>query len=223
MFDTGVISDRDTDRVTDENIDRINEQDTGRTSDQETGRANEQNQPSLTSTNANEQDQAYRNMLQNIGVRINNNNHCTQAGASGCTTIAGAQEYTLNKIMQLKADDCPNCEVVVNAVTDKWIDNDGVAHTNTLHETRNQYSHDNGYKVDYQATGSLNRYFVGVSNPSQIAGIPDGQTAGVLTRAGSRTGEYGGPRFYDQEGNEYVYETNTGVWDVKYDRGASRA
>ncbi len=179
--------------------------------------------PSVTATNANEREQAYRNMLRNAGIRINHNNHCTSPNESGCTTLVGAREYTLNKIMQLKADDCPSCDIQVNAVTDKWIDSNGVAHTNQeAHSTNSPYSHDNGYKVDYLATPSLNRHLTGVSNASQLSSIPDGQTNGVLTRAGSRGGEYSGPRFYDNEGNEWVYETSKGVWDVKYDQGASR-
>ncbi len=183
----------------------------------------QESSPSVTATNANEREQAYRNMLRNAGIRINHNNHCTSPNESGCTTLVGAREYTLNKIMQLKADDCPNCDIQVNAVTDKWIDSNGVAHTNQeAHSTNSPYSHDNGYKVDYLATPSLNRHLTGVSNVSQLSSIPDGQTNGVLTRAGSRGGEYGGPRFYDNEGNEWVYETSKGIWDVKYDQGASR-
>ena len=176
--------------------------------------------PSLTSANALAQDQAYRDILRGVGVSINNDNHCTSQGQSGCTTLVGAQEYTINKIMQLKADDCPNCDVQVNAVTDKWIDNNGVAHTNNLHSTRGQYSHDNGYKVDYAGASSLSNYFVGTANSTAINNIPQGQTSGALRRDGYRNaGEYSGPIFYDNEGNQYVYETQKGIWDVTYNRG----
>jgi hypothetical protein len=176
--------------------------------------------PSLTSANALAQDQAYRDILRGVGVSINNDNHCTSQGQSGCTTLAGAQEYTINKIMQLKVDDCPDCDVQVNAVTDKWIDSNGVAHTNNLHSTGNQYSHDNGYKVDYAGTSSLNNYFVGTASPTAINNIPQGQTSGVLRRDGYRnSGENSGPIFYDNEGNQYVYETQKGIWDVTYHRG----
>ncbi len=214
-------NDGNTSRIEDGNTGRLDDGNTSRTNDGNTNKENNPS-PSVTATNADEREQAYRNMLRNAGIRINHNNHCTSPNESGCTTLVGAREYTLNKIMQLKADDCPSCDIQVNAVTDKWIDSNGVAHTNQeAHSTDSPYSHDNGYKVDYLATPSLNRHLTGVSNASQLSSIPDGQTNGVLTRAGSRGGEYGGPRFYDNEGNEWVYETSKGVWDVKYDQGAS--
>ena len=182
--------------------------------------------PSITSTNGNEQDQAYRNMLIQQGIRINRTNHCTPSQQTGCTTIAGAREYTLNKISQLKLDDCPNCDIQVNGVTDKIINPDGTMTVNTtLHSSGGQYSHNNGYKVDYQATNSLNNHFIGVSNTSQALAIPNGQTSGILTRDGSRSGAHGGPKFTDREGNIYVLEGVTpeaqqaGVpthWDVAY-------
>ena len=66
-----------------------------------------------------------------------------------------------------------------------------------------QFSHQNGYKLDIQGNASVDEFF---------------RTR--LIRAGERTGQFGGDRYLDVCGNEYVRESTH--WDVTVNKSTCR-
>jgi hypothetical protein len=96
---------------------------------------------------------------------------------SGCTTLAGIKEQTVQQVLNI-ASACPDCSINVVGATEGGV-----------HSTGSGVTHANGYKVDIDDNSKVDSFLIS-----------------KLTADGQRTGASGGPRYKDKCGNEYVRE-----------------
>ncbi len=128
-------------------------------------------------------EQSARKLLSNAGVNIWHA-ACASPSSRNCTSVGGTRAATLQQVIIVRNAVCgsnTSCRIVVTGGSEGG-------------HAAGTFSHGNGYKVDIDDTGGVNRVL------------------GALTRTGTRGGDFGGPIFKDSCGNEYVHESNH--WDI---------
>lgn len=147
--------------------------------------------PPSESTTIPQGEQAVRDYLSGYGIEINNDNACQAGQTSGCTTIAGLREDTVNGVVSLKQGCGDECNVTITGGTEG----------NNIHVS-GEYSHVNGYKVDLRPNAELNDYI-----ETKYDRIPEPRSDGAIG-------------YLDPSGNTYYYEKGTTTqgphWDVTY-------
>ncbi len=124
--------------------------------------------------------------LSNAGISIDSSNHCF-TNNEGCTYLGGIRQSTLDGVIKLK-------QKVGSSFT-------VFGGTEPGHSSEGQHTHPSGYKVDITSNGNTDA----VSNYIKS-----------LTPDGERPGAHGGPRYKDNDGNEYVFESGFNHWDITY-------
>lgn len=120
-----------------------------------------------------------RDKLQSAGVSVNKS-ACSFSGQQDCTSLDNVRKVTIENVVKFK-NNC-GCEVVITGGTESG-------------HSSGQYSHANGYKIDYRLSTDTDNYIKKNFEP-----------------AGTRSD--GSPTYKDSQGNTYALEGNH--WDVTY-------
>lgn len=94
-------------------------------------------------------EQTARDEFQKAGIKVTSTKGdiiCGPGQTSGCTSVAGIQQSTINDTTAIKAA-CPSCDVIVTAGTEHGA------------SSSDYWNHWNGYAVDLQSNTSMDQYF----------------------------------------------------------------
>jgi hypothetical protein len=173
------------------------------------------------------QEDALRKYFKEQEIRINRPNACEEGGSSiGCTSTHGLELSTVVEVVKL-AKECSQlnggkCDVCISGASEPHSKKkESPSKKNLKREDEKSKiikpTHENGRKIDYYPSPSLNKYLVGISDVRKIKNLPFGQTKGILTRISDRRPNE--PTFKDKDGNIYVLEYSNKKrrhWDVAY-------